>query len=267
MKLYKSDLFGDIKQPESFLELLGLITENNIEGSFNVKMWRGQGDINWRIDSGAYRRLAYSSNHDKNIRELDIANYEMTLLRQAKHKGFGYSKGRRLSDFELLAKLQHHGAATRFVDFSKNCLVALWFCIDNSLDKTGLLFGVHTDYLGGNLEGSIRNLDDTYNEFMLGLSKYDVPFFIEPPVVSPRIAAQHGVFLYSKLSNDKTGSLKLAGEEIGNIFIAISPELKLEAKGILTTAFDIRGATLFPDLDGFSKFHAASIHTDEIWRW
>ncbi len=30
-----------------------------------------------------------------------------------------FENGRTLSDFELLAKLQHHGAATRLIDVSK----------------------------------------------------------------------------------------------------------------------------------------------------
>ncbi|MGG0309550.1 FRG domain-containing protein [Priestia megaterium] len=266
MQIYKSELFGDIKQPDTFFELLELITlRYDEEDPFNVKMWRGQGDINWKIDSGAYRRVFYSQ--DEEVKEKDIMNYELTLLKQAKHKGFGYSEGRKLSDFELLAKLQHHGAATRLVDFSKNCLVALWFCINNSFDKTGLLYGIYTDFLAGEVEGSIRNSEANYNDFILRTQKNDNPFFIEPPVVSPRIAAQHGVFLYSSLSPAKTGSLKLATEDHGNIFVAISPKLKVELKEILSSTFDIRGATLFPDLDGFSTFHGASIHTNEIWRW
>jgi len=92
--------------------------------------------------------------------------------------------------------------------------------------------------------------------------------FIEPPVVSKRIAAQHAVFLYSGVSSDNTGSLVLPKEDGGTLVIAISPELKKECRKILTMHFDIRTETLFPDLDGFA-FHANNTYSKEsdIFRW
>ncbi|MDO7485466.1 hypothetical protein Q5O89_05125 [Peribacillus frigoritolerans] len=65
---------------------------------------------------------------------------------------------------------------------------------------------------------------------MKELSTEDLPVFMEPPVVSKRIAAQHAVFLYSRISNEVTGSLILPKNKGETIFIAISPELKKEAK-------------------------------------
>lgn len=88
---------------------------------------------------------------------------------------------------------------------------------------------------------------------MQELSTYDLPVFMEPPVVSKRIAAQHAVFLYSGISDEVTGSLVLPKAKGGTLFIAISPELKKEAKKILFESFDIRTETLFPDFDGFAS--------------
>ncbi|MCR8998507.1 FRG domain-containing protein [Rahnella perminowiae] len=48
-----------------------------------------------------------------------MRDYERDLLLNAWHQGYGYENGRKLTDFELLAKLQHHGAATRLIDVSK----------------------------------------------------------------------------------------------------------------------------------------------------
>lgn len=61
-------------------------------------------------------------------------------------------RGRKLTDFELLAKLQHHGAATRLIDVSRNMLVALWFTCSSEPEKTGLLFGLAAGVIIG-LEG------------------------------------------------------------------------------------------------------------------
>ena len=52
-----------------------------------------------------------------------------------------------------------------------------------------------------------------------------------------------------------------------NLFIAISPQLKKQALGILNESFDIRLQTLFPDIDGFAKANSHNISVNEMWRW
>ncbi|MFF2855567.1 FRG domain-containing protein [Peribacillus sp. NPDC058002] len=249
MDTYNSGIFGEIQMPESFVELMEFPTQlSKIKGK-NIMLWRGQGDISWPIDSGAYRRLV-NSGQEQN--ELYLSSYEKGMLKSARHKGYGTNEGLPISDMELLAKLQHHGAATRLVDFSKSMLVALWFCLNSNIDNTGLITGVHTYSLGGlNYEGYLEKRD--YKGIMKELSTEDLPVFMEPPVVSKRIAAQHAVFLYSGISNEVTGSLILPKDKGGTLFIAISPELKKEAKKILIESFDIRTETLFPDFDGFAS--------------
>ena len=44
--------------------------------------------------------------------------------------GLGVEDGREVSDLQLLAKLQHFGAATGRLDFTWSPLVALWFASD-----------------------------------------------------------------------------------------------------------------------------------------
>src|SRR6185436_12658259 len=55
--------------------------------------------------------------------------------------------GKNLSDLEVLACLQHYGAATRLLDFTKNVFIALWFASTSHMDKYGLLVGMR-DTLG-----------------------------------------------------------------------------------------------------------------------
>ncbi|WP_214480956.1 FRG domain-containing protein [Bacillus sp. SM2101] len=263
MDAIETKQYGEIYSPNNFTELMDFLLSNRL-GSRNVWMWRGQSNIAWSIDSGAYRRLLLDK---KVIDEKDIIHYEKNLLNQATHKGFRISNGIQLNDFELLAKLQHHGAATRLVDFSKNFLVGLWFCVNENPDKTGLMLGLHSSFIGGDSEGTIEDIS-TYSDIVSDLDKYNFPLFIEPPVVSPRISSQHGVFLYSAVDeNLKYGSLKLTEEEFATIFIAITPEFKKQSLVILEETFDIRYPTLFPDLDGFSKYNGANISSRKMWRW
>lgn len=266
MKQYKSEIFGDIVSPENFIELTELVTQNINNKYGNVWLWRGQGDIQWPLHSGAYRR---NEKENKNVREKDIVFYEKHLLNQARHRGYGCIEGITISDVELLARLQHHGAATRLVDFSKNFLIALWFCIDlyNFRDKTGLLLGIHTSYIGGSSEGELDYERSDYSKFIEDLSNTNHPMFLESPVVSKRIAAQHGVFLYSDVCHDIKGSIKIPKEKEGSIFIAIDPKIKSEAREILIQSYDIRNETLFPDLDGFSYSNNTLASVYEMYRW
>ncbi|WP_083274100.1 FRG domain-containing protein [Exiguobacterium aurantiacum] len=263
MKKYKSAIFGEIIEPETFVELMELVSENPNDFNFNVNFWRGQGDIRWPVHSGAYRRLLNSGN--KTVSEKDLVFYETALLKRARHRGLGFLEGRRLNDIELLARLQHHGAATRFVDFSKNVLIALWFCVDSNKDKTGLLLGIHSNFVGGN-EGSLEeslNYDDSIKK----LPSCSYPFIVEPTIVSQRISAQHAIFLYSDVLSNSKGSFKFPQNLSANIFIAISPQMKKKLRKLLTEVFDIRTETIYPDLDGFSLANNSVTSDSDIWRW
>ncbi|HDR6256901.1 FRG domain-containing protein [Bacillus sp. S0628] len=264
MKTVEVNLFGRVVEPENFNELIEIITYELKSSSINVKLWRGQGDISWPIHSGAYRRI-FNENLDS-VKEEDIMVYEKRLIDQARHKSFEYQDGRMLTDIEILAKLQHHGAATRLVDFSKNALIALWFCSNSCPSKTGLLLGVHSSCVVG-FESTTHASKSDYNSFADELSSKEYPMLLDPPIVSPRISAQHGLFLYSKVSDSPMGSLKLPNNENDRIFIAIKPQLKESIKTILMHSFNIRDETIFPDFDGFAAANSTQKSIGDMYRW
>ena len=78
----------------------------------------------------------------------------------------------------------------------------------------------------------------------------------EPPIVSPRIAAQRAQFLYSPVVSESTGSLALGKDNKYLLVIHVSPQLKKECVKTLSEVYDIRYATLFPDIDGFGYAHS-----------
>lgn len=254
MKIVETDLFGDVIEVESISQILTVIGEKDCP----IYMWRGQADISWPIDSAAYRRLLKSNSSANCPDENMMRDYERDLLIDARHQGYGFENGRRITDFELLAKLQHHGAATRFIDVSRNMLVALWFACRSELDATGLLFGVNEGAILG-LEGNSEN--SAYNDaFPPGeIVELDTfPTIWQPPVVTKRIAAQSAQFLYSVVSHDPMGSLALCKENGAFIAFAITPRQKRQFLKILEKTFDIRSLTLFPDFDGFSTANSAN---------
>lgn len=260
MHFINSDLFGKIPSPESIEELL-ILTKQHTPRRRNVYFWRGQSDIQWPIHSSAYRRLRRT---EAQVTESNMQYYEKHLLQHATHQGYRYDNGRYLTDMELLAKLQHHGAATRLFDFSRSIIVGLWFACSSEPEKAGLLFGFHSDFVGGG-ENKIKLGD--YSEVFKGIEKYNHPMLWHPPVVSKRIASQSAQFLYSKIVENKFGSLALDDNEDSYIFIHISPTFKERALKELSETFDIRHITLFPDIDGFGYSSSFRFNKFENERW
>lgn len=265
MRIFSSELFGKIEEPESFQELIDVILRSPKKSIKNVKYWRGQSNINWRIDSSGYRRLLNTKMYSDNI-DYYLRNYETKLLDQATHKGYRYYNGRELYDFELLGRLQHHGAATRLVDFSRNALIALWFCVNENKSTTGLLLGISTynTPLVGH-ENELRRED--YNSVIDECEKDGIIYNWEPPNISARMAAQHSQFLFSKVSNNISGSLILSDDKSATVFIAISPKMKQKFKIILEETFDIRTLTMFPDIDGFGLSNNQNLSRWDMDRW
>lgn len=261
MEIFNSDIYGSVKAPDSIGEAIDLAIKP-IDGiHYNVHMWRGQANIGWPLHSGAYRRLALT---EKEITENDLRFYEKGLLERAKFNNFHIVDGRHLSDFDLLARLQHHGAATRLVDASRNILVAMYFACNSHSDDYGLLAGFHSHYLGGyEGKGEYR----PYDEVVAVAYECENTQTWSPPVVSSRIAAQHSQFIYSKVSSTGPHSLKFSEEKNAFLPIAISPSLKKEALKFLTEVFDIRQLTLFPDLSGFCEVNSTfnEIYADHRW--
>jgi hypothetical protein len=253
--------YGELAVPQSFGELIHLTLQRIPHEKNLVRMWRGQANIEWRIDSSAYRRLLLNKPAPT---DSDLIHYESQLLERATHRGYRESNGAQLSDFELLAKLQHHGAATRLVDATRSALVALFFACISEPRKAGVLLGFHAYFLGG-YEGLPNKRP--YREVVLSIEKFQHPQTWEPPQVSPRVAAQHSQFLYSSISKGEAGSLHVDAGLGSFLGIVIAPRLKKPFLRTLSEVFDIRSETMFPDIDGFGTTNSHRIPESAAYRW
>ena len=87
-----------------------------------IYAYRGQEDSEWPLQSAATRRLIEEYGRDivrdREYPQLYINYHRDNLIEPARTRGFGSESGRRLSDLEVIAKLQHFGAATGLLDFS-----------------------------------------------------------------------------------------------------------------------------------------------------
>jgi hypothetical protein len=262
--------FGKLLAPENFTELSAVLS--NIEHDYVApEYWRGQADIEWKVESTAVRRINRFLGLYPDTPELTkydsleqrVRQYEQRLINDARNKGFGYKDGRRLSDLELLASLQHYGAATRLVDFTRNVFIALWFACQSQHDKYGLLLG--SDVVVGDSLVLIRDQGVINLSIEDVLEHFDKQVLIwEPQHLFERMRVQQSIFFLSMSHDGPWGSLTnrpfvATDDQDSNTFfaIAISPELKkaMANQWRILLGYDV--STLFPDFAGFGRHHSS----------
>src|SRR5438105_1147733 len=114
--------------------------------------------------------------------------------------------GRRLTDLELLAVLQHFGAATRLLDFTKNAFSALWFACNSDPAEYGLVFfaRLHTVTEKSHWISSSEDVCLPMKEL---LQKYNSKIFVWEPVhLFQRMKVQQGLFAFSEPTAKGWGS-------------------------------------------------------------
>ena len=218
-------------------------------------LFRGQEDMNWRVETSAYRRLKGASDY-KAVTEEEELYYNIKLIEQYKLENFhsGYSSETMKLDLGILAQLQYMGAATSLIEFSDNALVALWFACQESPeannDNNGKVFILSTidksnfeeiDSLEQieNYKVSIPDsLEETQVDGILNNSKF---VYWKPEHLNNRIIAQQLCFLIGKRELPKMQKIIIAGYSKKNILQELS------------SAHGINEITLFPDLAGFAQ--------------
>ena len=145
-------------------------------------VWRGQADKSWRLESKA-SRLGLSAD--------EVTAREREMLREARR--LGVDDAQRMGDWEILARLRHHGAATRLIDCTSDPFIALWFLCDDDSDGApeadGMLLAVQ--------RANFRPIESPYKpgNYERMFEKPPAPLLYSTPPIDPRIAAQRGLFV------------------------------------------------------------------------
>ena len=206
-------------------------------------LFRGVTKDKYEIVASACRRLPDA---DKN-NPSKLLKINQELIGRAQGLGHDLRDGRQLTDLELLAELQHFGAATCLIDFSRNALVALWFACQTSSggEANGKVFAV--------------NRDDTVRLKTVNpkLMKKDIDYFLQPDengrylqyqwspkLQNNRIIAQQSVFVFSGVQIEAEAECVIDKDNKQEILISLE-----QISGITESS-------IYPDFDGFARLHA-----------
>lgn len=127
---------NEVKNIDEYLREITKLSEENEISRF---IFRGQTDLEKDVESSAARRIRISLNVTSILIDSFI-KYHERLVEIAKMKGYHRKENIELKDLELIAELQHFSAATFFIDFSRNPLIALWFAVNNNFGKNGAIY-------------------------------------------------------------------------------------------------------------------------------
>ena len=209
-----------------------------LEGGLLV--YRGMADADWEVSASAYRRIGKLPE----AQQLPIVfqNSMKQLLESAGLHGFRERQGRSHSDLELLAELQHNGAATCMIDFTTNALIALWFTCWGNSEEDGKVIAMAT---GKTERFSIVAYPDLQKPIETFLHQNKLWKWV-PRHLSNRIVAQQSVFVF--------GEGEIAEKDYESIKINGSSKKKIIEE--LEERFGITEQYLFSDFAGFALSNA-----------
>ena len=203
-------------------------------------LFRGLPCATYDIIASAYLRLNPEAGPEQLI-ELNKA-----LIKDARLQGHDDRNGRKLSDLEVLAKLQHFRTATCLIDFTYSPLVALWFACQPTSegDSDGKVSAVHNDPNKITaVTPDLLTTDTHIDHFFKADANGKYPLYRwQPSQLNNRIVSQHSVFVF--------GHEKIIEPDAECVVAADSKEDILES---LRSFSHISDLTLFPDFDGFVR--------------
>ena len=240
----------DKKEPiqiSSLGEFIGWVKQLD----FKNCLFRGVPNAKYRIQASAYRR---PKEEDRSLEKFLQINKH--LIADARLRGHGERDGRELEDLEILAQLQHFGAATCLIDFTHNAQVALYFACqkdpkweknprDSENPPDGKVYAVRNDPLSFK-KVTPDLLKENIDYFLPRFQPYGRDpqlYFWEPGYQNNRIIAQQSIFIFGPYEFDENEACIIEESCKEDVLIALE-----QVSGITQ-------AMLFPDFDGFARLH------------
>jgi FRG domain len=223
-----------VGEAASVEEYLALVLEKEPVGVEPGWMFRGQTDVLWspqpkidRLGCVAYRQREQLSRRD----------HEERLMREFELGARPHIRIEPRNPWEWLAVAQHHGLATRMLDWTVNPMVALFFAVEDR------------SHQGASGVWCYRHGGRRWMPQILEQNPFDFDSLIEfrPAHLTPRITAQGGCFTSHHASEAPEASWR------GPVRLITIPA---QHRAVLRETLRRLGtdrSTLFPDLDGIAS--------------
>ena len=232
--------------------------------------FRGQNDARWPLLSSLSRYLE-NFVPDKTLWQ----EREARGIRVFRRKAHNYLTNPQALDDDLrcLALMQHHGAPTRLLDFTKSPFVAAFFALE---DATGdaAVYALNTPVLWSATPKSdptlTRDVVDPRNannyEKYFAHNEHAIVWIGEPEHMDRRLVAQSGTFVLPGVIEKPLEEILeqyASNEVLLKKFVLSGEKIRHEAMRSLYR-MNITNATLFPDLDGLAR--SIAFELEIIWK-
>jgi len=164
--------------------------------------------------------------------------------------------------FRCMAIMQHHGAATRLLDFTKSPFVAAFFALESAIEDV-VVYALNTPALWRrnpafdlSLTRAVINPrhEENLEKYFLS-NQYPIIWFGEPDEMDSRLVAQSGLFVVPGqlhlTINELLGQYKTDDEPL-LVQLVLRKQMRSEAMRELYR-MNITHASLWPDLDGLAS--------------
>ncbi|RJF92238.1 FRG domain-containing protein [Noviherbaspirillum saxi] len=230
--------------------------------------FRGQQDARWALISSLSRYL------EAFIPERPTWRIrEERAIRIFKRKAHNYLTNPAVLDNDLrcLALMQHHGAPTRLLDFTKSPFVAAFFAMESAVTDAAV-FALNTPKLWNATPVNNSLLDREYidprtegnfERYFLR-NDHQILWIGEPTEMDQRLVAQSGTMVVPGVLDKSLDEILCEYPEKDSLIkkIVLPHSIREEAMKALYR-MNITNATLFPDLDGLAR--SIRVELEIIW--
>lgn len=232
--------------------------------------FRGQSDAGWPLLSSLSRRLMRTR-----VQREDWREREERAVRIFRRKAHFYLPDRTVlqDDLRCMALMQHHGAPTRLLDFTKSPYVAAFFAMEQCVDDgAAAVYALNTPWLWASaprFDASLTydavdpRLEGNFGRYF-AVNEWPLVWFGEPSEMDRRLVAQSGLLVMPGIVGCPLDELLLGYDCEAPLLekLTLPGTLRAEALHALYR-MNITQATLFPDLEGLARSIAYEL--EEAW--
>ncbi len=170
-----------------------------------------------------------------------------------------------------MALMQHHGAATRLLDFTKSPFVAAFFALESAMEDVAV-FALNTpklwsrapDFDPALTRGRIDPRQPGNFERYFLRNELPVLWFGEPLRMDSRLTAQSGLFVLPGVLDAPLASILEHYGGSDELLIKYVLPLSIRSEAMLALyRMNVTYAALFPDIDGLAR--SVSYELEVVW--